>query len=120
MFSNDTSLFSVIHKGDTYANELNNDLYQINKWTFQWKMSFNPNPSKQVQEIIFSRITKKIFHPSLQYNNSIALQTQYQKHLGICLDARLTYEEHLKVITLKATKNVELLQMWQNFYARLY
>ena len=50
LFADDTSLFSV----DTSANELNNDLYQIKKWDFQWKISFNPYPSKQAQEIIFS------------------------------------------------------------------
>ena len=49
VFADDTSLFSVIHHVDTSANELNNDLYQINKWSFQWKMSFNPDPSKQVR-----------------------------------------------------------------------
>ena len=48
------------------ANELNNDLYQINNWVYQWKMSFNPDPSKQVQEIIFSRKTEKIYHPLLR------------------------------------------------------
>ena len=29
-------------------------------------MNFNPDPSKQAQEIFFSRKTKKISHPSLQ------------------------------------------------------
>ena len=43
LLADDTSLFSVIHDVDTSANELNNDLYQINKWAFQWKMSFNPD-----------------------------------------------------------------------------
>ena len=42
LFADDTSLLSVIHDVDTCSNELNNDLYQINKWAFQWKMSFNP------------------------------------------------------------------------------
>ena len=37
LFADDTSLFSVIHNDDTSANQLNNDLYQINKWAFQWK-----------------------------------------------------------------------------------
>ena len=55
LFADDTSLFPVIHDVHTSANELNNDLYQINKWTFQWNMSFNPDPSKQAQEITFSR-----------------------------------------------------------------
>ena len=96
-FADDTSLFSVIHDVETSANELNDDLYRINKWRFQWKMSFNPHPSKQAQEIIFSRKTKKISHPSLLFHNSIVSQTPSQKHLGIFLEAQLTFEEHLKV-----------------------
>ena len=94
LFADDTSLFSVIRDLDTSANELNNDLYQINKWAFQWKMSINPDPSKQAQEIILSRKTKKISHPSLRFNNTMVSQTPYQKLLGIFLDARLTFEEH--------------------------
>ena len=35
LFADDTSLFLVIHDVDTSTNELNNDLYQINKWTLQ-------------------------------------------------------------------------------------
>ena len=83
LFEDDASLFSVIHDVNTSASQLNDDLCQINKWTFQWKMSFNPDPSKQTQEISFSRKAKKIFHPSLRFINSIVLQTHYQKHLGI-------------------------------------
>ena len=51
LFADDTSLFSVIHDVDASANELNNDLYQINKWAFQWKMSFNPDSSKQAKKL---------------------------------------------------------------------
>ena len=35
LFADDTSLFSVIHNANSSANELNDDLYQINKWAFQ-------------------------------------------------------------------------------------
>ena len=110
LFADDTSLFSVIHDVDTSANELNNDLYQITKWAFQWKMGFDPDPSKQVQKIIFSRKTKKIGHPTLHFNNSIVSQFQYQNHLGVFLGTRLTFEEHLKVITTKVNKTIGLLR----------
>ena len=76
-------------------------------------MSFNPDTSKQAQEIIFSRKTKKILHPLLHFNNSIVLQTPYQKHLGIFLNAWLIFEEHLKVITTKVDKTIALLQKLQ-------
>ena len=81
LFPDDTSLFSVVNDVDTSANELNNDWYQINKWAFQWKMRFNQDPSKEAQEMIFSRKTKKTYHPFLRFNNSIVSQTLYQKHL---------------------------------------
>ena len=47
LFADDTSLFSVTHDISTTANELNNDLKKISDWAFQWKMSFNLDPSKQ-------------------------------------------------------------------------
>ena len=55
LFADDTSLFSLVHNVNACAKELNNDLKKINKWAFQWKMNFNPDPSKQAQEVIFSR-----------------------------------------------------------------
>ena len=48
--------------------------------SFQWKMSFKPEPSKKTQEIFFSRKTK-ISHPSLCFNNSIILETHTKNTL---------------------------------------
>ena len=50
-FADDSSLFSVVHDINTSAIELNKDLKKINDWTFQWKMTLNPDCSKQAQEI---------------------------------------------------------------------
>ena len=55
--------FSVIHDSSTTRNELNDDLAKISNWAYQWKMSFNLDPNKQAQEVIFSRKTKKLNHP---------------------------------------------------------
>ena len=61
LFADDTSLFSV-------AQDVNTSASDYLKWTFQWKMSFNPDPSKQAQEIIFSRKKIKPSHPSVHFN----------------------------------------------------
>ena len=109
LFADDTSSFSVIQNVDTCANELNNDLYKSKNRAFQWKTSFNPDPSKQTQKFIFNRKTKKILH--LRYVLTTVLsQTLYQKRLGIFLHARLTFEGHLKIITTKINKTKGLLQ----------
>ena len=47
----------------TTRNELNDDLVKINNWVYQWKMSFNSDPNKQVREVISSRKTKKKIIP---------------------------------------------------------
>ena len=47
LFADDTSLFSV------------DDLKKVKDLAFQWKMSFKPDPSKQAQEVIFSRKSKR-------------------------------------------------------------
>ena len=81
-------------------------------------MSLNPNLSKQAQEIIFSRKTTKNSHPLLRFNNSIVSQSPYQKHLGIFLDAQLTFEEHLKVTTTKVNRTIEMMRKLQNVLPR--
>ena len=53
LFADDTSLFSEICDPLETANVLNNDLRKIREWAEQWKMVFNPNPTKQAQEVIF-------------------------------------------------------------------
>ena len=70
LFADDTSFFSVIHDSNTSDLDLNGDLAEINRWAFQWKMSFNADPKKQAQEIIFSQKSKTIPHPPLVFNNN--------------------------------------------------
>ena len=52
LFAYDTSLFSAVHYVSISAKELNNDLEKVNDWAFQWKLTLNPDPSKQSQEVI--------------------------------------------------------------------
>ena len=94
-FADDTSLSSVVHDVNTSAKELNDDLKKVNDWASQWKMSFNADPSKQAQEVIFSCKLKRSTHPPLVFHNNNVSQTFSQKHLDVILDFKLTFEEHL-------------------------
>ena len=68
-FADGTSLFSVVHNITDTGNLLNSDLSKINKWALQPKTIFNPDPTKQAQEIIFSRKTSKRNRPNLMFNS---------------------------------------------------
>ena len=81
-------------------------------------MSFNPDPSKQAQKVIFNRKTKKEYHLPLAFNNNNVLETNSQKHLGVVLNNRLSFEEHLKMILNKVNKTIRLLRKLQNILPR--
>ena len=81
LLADNTSLFSVIHDSSTTGNELNGDLIKVNNFTNEWKMSFNPEPIKQAQEVIFSRNNKKINHRLLTFSQSTLSQTYHYEIL---------------------------------------
>ena len=58
LFADDTSLFTVVQDSNTAASDMNHDLELVRKWANDWRMSFNPDPTKQAVELMFSK--KKI------------------------------------------------------------
>ena len=81
-------------------------------------MSFNPDPSKQAQEVIFSRLIKKPCHPELILNNNHVIQTSYQEHLGLILDEKFNFGEHLRYIANKVNTSIGLLHKFQKCLPR--
>ena len=68
----------------------------------------NPDPSKQAQEVIFTRKIKKDAHPPIFFNTKPVQQVSLQKDLGLTLGTSLTFDEHIKAITSKASKTIGL------------
>ena len=119
LFADDTSLFSTVHDINEATNNLNNDLIKITEWAHQWKMSFNPDISKQAHEVIFSCKRSLVSHPSLTFNNIPVAQTSSQKHLGMHLDKKLNFEEHLSKVETKVNKTIGIIHKLQNVLPRL-
>ena len=95
LFADDTSLFTIAKDKNESANALNNDLFLISKWTFNWKMLFNPDPHKPAQEVLFSRKKKVSIHIVISFNNMQVEKASYQKHFGLFLDEKLTFKHHI-------------------------
>ena len=70
LFADATSLFSTVQDITTSTVSLNNDLLKIYEWLTQWKKNFNPDPSKQSQELLFSQKTSSNSYPSLNINDN--------------------------------------------------
>ena len=73
-------------------------------------MNFNPDPSKQAQEVLFSKKKNMPSHPDLYFNHSKVKTVPAQKHLGLLLDSKLNFNLHLKTVIDKITKSINVLR----------
>ena len=82
----DTSLFSTVYDPNHSAKVLNENLNKIFECAYKWKMLFNPDSTKQAQEVIFSRKNIKADHSIIHFNEAPVAHTTCQKHFVMHLD----------------------------------
>ena len=58
-------------------------------------MLFNQDSSKLAQEMLFSRKKQVQIHPIINFNNIRVERVPYQKHLGLILDKKLNFTQHI-------------------------
>ena len=94
LFADDTMLFSTVKDPIISANDLN----IINQWAHQWQMEFNPDPTKQATEFLFSCKKSSPNHPQLILNGTFVAKVNEQKHLDHILDSTLSLKNILMKI----------------------
>ena len=98
LFTDDTSLFSIVNDANKYFENLSNDLCIISIWAYRWKMSFNQDRSKfkeHLKEKIFKAYKGIVVLRKLQ--NTIlrnSLLTIYKSFIHPHLDyGGITYHQ---------------------------
>ena len=81
-------------------------------------MPFNPDLPKQTLEVIFSRKTVKISHPSITFNTVPVARTTCQKHLGLNLDEKLSFYDHTNANIPKVNKGIGIIKKFPNTLPR--
>ena len=111
IFVDDTSLFSHVLDKDTLQDELNYDLQKVCDWALHWNsMQFNPEPKKQAQQMTFSKKVERNNSLPLTFNKTEVRTCQSQKHLGLVLDERLNFTEHIDSKTSKCDKLIGIIK----------
>ena len=103
---------------NTSTINLSNDLNKIGNWAVQWEMNCNPNPCKQAQKVIFSRKLQNTYHNAVYFKHNSVQQVLSQKHLGMYLDNKLNFQEHLNNALSTANKTIALMRKLQAFLLR--
>ena len=67
-------------------------------------MYFSPDPNKQAIEVHFSNKRDKENYPPLHFNSTDVQIADRQKHLGLILDSKLNFNEHIERKFTKCNK----------------
>ena len=118
IFADDTSLFYKVFDKHGSRATLNKDLELINIWAFQWKMQFNPDRNKQAQELYFSKKAGDQKSLDLTFNKSNGVSSPSVKYLGMLLDSRLNFNEHVQSKTNKCYKIIGLIKNFSMHLSR--
>ena len=73
-------------------------------------MLINADTNKPAQEVLFSRKKKTQNHPNVSLNNIQVERVSHQKHLGIILDEKLNFKEHIDSTILKVNRDIAVLK----------
>ncbi len=114
LFADDTSLFSVV-RNDRSSEELNMDLERLRLWSWQWKMHFN---AEKTEEVIFSTKRNVPFHDVLKLGNEEIDRKTEQKHIGMILDSKLSFQIHIREALLKARRGIGMIRYISKYVSR--
>ena len=110
-FADDTTLYVSHYKLSYLKFALNHDLDVLQDWFRANKLTLNV--SKSVC-ILFSR-SPSPSRLDLEINGEPIPQTDCTKFLGLWIDHRLNWNEHINRLIIKLSRNVNLLKMGKNF-----
>ena len=114
-FADDTMIFDIVKDPYVSSVQLNQDLVCIQKWAKQWKMSFNPDPEKQAVEVLFSQKQINRLHPPLFFNGIQVKSQDKHKHLGLLLDTKLSFFDHISEKINKSYKIIGTLRFLSKY-----
>ena len=79
---------------------------------------FNPDLTKQAQEVIFSGKTVTPFHPQVFFNEDPVERIVSQKHLGLHLHQKLDFSKRINEKISKAQKGISVIKKLNNILPR--
>ena len=107
LFADDTNAFYSDTNVKALNQTLNNELIKVSKWLQVNKLTLN---IKKTQVILFNAKNKKVKEPlKLKINGENIKQVNSTKFLGIIIDSKLTWKQHIAHIQHKISKTTGII-----------
>ena len=116
LFADDTSTTFTHHSLKVIENVYNLELAKVSEWLSANKLSLNV--AKSVM-IVF-RSSRKVIDEDIKIkiNNEIIAEKTQTKYLGIIMDNIMSWNNHIKHVTIKLAKGIGILYRLRNFVSQ--
>ena len=88
LFADDTCLFIEVDNRRQAAVLINKDLKNIQKWSTDWLVTFNPS---ETESMAIGLKQNKRAHPSLYLHNTPITEVTKHKHIGLWIESNLSW-----------------------------
>ena len=112
LFADDTNIFLEGKDGLSLTQQMNSELINITNWLKANKLSLNIKKSKYM---IIASGKKQTLTSSIILDGNLLEETNSFKYLGVYVDNRLTWSDHIKVICKKIAKNIGIMSKLRHY-----
>ena len=105
IYADDTLVYNCINTIDDCI-LLQRDLAELEKWAKEWQTEFKPLKCKLLTITNQRSPLKFTYH----INNVPIKEANFVKYLGVVIDAKLTWKEHIKQVLSKSNASLAFLQ----------
>ena len=114
LFADDTSVFIHGDQLDDIANKMNIELKKLVAWLNANKLSLNID---KTQYMIFRTSNRKLIKPTkLEINDNAIKQVSSTTFLGVTIDNKLSWAEHINKVKCKISKGVGIINKAKRFF----
>ena len=111
LFAHDTSISFANKNLDFMEQTVNSQLTKVSEWLLANKLSLNV--SKSNFPLISQRKVPKTIN--LKVNDEKLKQENYTKYLGIIIEGKLNWKQHVKQVNIKISKGIGVLYKLRHF-----
>ena len=108
VFADDTKLYKEIHGLKDYQ-DLQDDIYELCRWTAKWLLFFNANKCKVLH--VGPNNPRFVYKMTDKNNNTVDIkEVEQEKDLGIIFQQDLKFDQHVSMVVNKANRVLGLIK----------
>ena len=115
LFADDSNIFLELINLCTLQKTVNHELKKLIMWLNANRLALNVSKTNFV---IFSAVNKPLKPVTILINHHAIEQKEYIKYLGVLIDAKLTFKQHISAVSKKISRTIGLIYKLRHYVSK--